>query len=167
MIKNPNISIIIPALNRKKYLLKTIEYLNDQNFDNFEIIIVDQSDGKHRVRKKDLENFGDFKEKIKTIYLKEKNLPDARNIGAQKATGEILLFIDDDVVIKNRNFIENHLRHYKNPEIFAVAGRLVQPWAKINGEKKQPEEFTNLLLIAKGALNSKIKKLIRNKSTRW
>jgi len=163
MDKNPAVSIIIPTLNRKKHLLRTIKYLKDQNFKDFEILIIDQSDEKNRIKDKDLKNFGELEKKIKIIYLEEKNLPNARNVGAQKARGEILLFIDDDVIIKNKNFIDNHLKNYKNPKIFAVAGRSVQPWAEKSGEKRNPERVTELLLITKGTLNSKLKKFIKNK----
>lgn len=156
-------SVIIPTLNRKSYLLQTLGFLEKQDFNNFEIIIVDQSDKNLRLKKEELRYSEDFKKKIKILYLEEKNLPNARNIGAREARGDILIFIDDDVIIENKNFVKNHLKNYSNPKIVAVAGRFVQPHAKKNSEKRNPETVTGLLLITKGALNSKVRKFIKNK----
>ncbi len=80
------------------------------------------------------------------IYLDEKNLPNARKVGAREAKDEILIFIDDDVIIKSQNFIENHLKNYSDPKIVAVAGRFVQPNAK-KEMKIKPEFVSDFLLI--------------------
>jgi len=37
--KNPNISIVIPCYNCKKYILRALRSIQNQNFSNFEIII--------------------------------------------------------------------------------------------------------------------------------
>lgn len=157
------VSIIIPTLNRKKYLLQTLKFLQAQNFNDFEILIIDQSDKKERLEIGELSFDDNFKKRIKIIYLEEKNLPNARNVGAKKAQGEILIFIDDDVIIKNKNFVRNHFRNYKNNKIVAVAGRFIQPWANKEDEKREPEHVINFLLLNRGALNSKLKKFIQNK----
>lgn len=47
---NLQASIIIPILNRKNYLLRTLGFLEKQNFDDFEVIIVDQSNENLRLK---------------------------------------------------------------------------------------------------------------------
>ncbi|MDD5638998.1 MAG: glycosyltransferase [Candidatus Pacebacteria bacterium] len=160
----PNLqaSVIIPTLNRKKYLLQTLGFLKKQNFNDFEVIIVDQSEKELRLKEEELKYSEDFKKRIKILYLDKKNLPNARNVGAQEAKGEILIFIDDDVIIKSKNFVENHLKNYSNPKVVAVAGRLVQPFAKKSDENKKPESVTNFLFIIKGNFSSKLKMFIKN-----
>ena len=37
--KNPNISIVIPCYNCKKFILRAIRSIQNQNFSNFEIVI--------------------------------------------------------------------------------------------------------------------------------
>jgi glycosyltransferase involved in cell wall biosynthesis len=47
----------------------------------------------------------------------------ARNLAAAKSQGEILLFLDDDVVIPNRKFISRHVANYRDAKISSVTGR--------------------------------------------
>ena len=109
-------SIIIPTLNRHEIILQTLKYFENQTDSNFEIILVDQSD--------ELLNFKKLPKKlakkIKYIQLTLKSAANARNVGAQQAKGDILIFIDDDVQF-DENFIESHIKSYYG-NISAVQG---------------------------------------------
>ena len=76
-------SLIIPTLNRKELLLKALASLQGQSFSDFEILIIDQSD--HPLL---LDDLPQMEQEIRLFYLQEKNLPQARNLGAQKAQGQ-------------------------------------------------------------------------------
>ena len=39
LFENPNISIVIPCYNCKKFILRAIRSIQNQNFSNFEIVI--------------------------------------------------------------------------------------------------------------------------------
>ena len=117
------ISIIIPTLNRQNYLLNTVNYLNLQSFKNFEIIIIDQNKPYNlnfykylKIKYKNL--------KIKILKQEKKNASSARNLGAKYAKNEILLFLDDDVCIKNKLFLKNHVKNYNDSKVLIVAGRV-------------------------------------------
>ena len=84
----PQISVIIPAHNEERYLGKTLDSLRQQNFLNYETIIVcngctDQT--AEVARKYDNQN-------TKIINLKEANVSLARNKGAEIARGKNLVF---------------------------------------------------------------------------
>ncbi|MEM6344114.1 MAG: glycosyltransferase [Bacteroidota bacterium] len=112
----PRLSIIIPTLNRYSDLRNTISYLQAQSVEDFEILIVDQTDDAGR------EELSSLDPRIHYFLLEEKSASAARNVGIRAAQGEILLFIDDDVIIKNPEYLANHLRNYVHPDIPGVFG---------------------------------------------
>lgn len=120
-MQNPRVSVIICTYNRADYLENCIQSLNAQTYTNIEIIIVNgpSTDDTHTVLSKYLN--------IKIINQKELNgLSIARNLGIDKAYGEIIAFIDDDAVA-DRNWIKNLVVHYKDNHVGAVGGFVVFP----------------------------------------
>jgi len=101
--EKPMVSVIIPTLNRYKYLKDVLEDLEKQEYSNFEVIIVDQSYPFHR------EFYNSFSLKLTVIYQKEQALWKARNTAVQKSKGALYLLFDDDSRIE-KDWIENHLK---------------------------------------------------------
>lgn len=122
MIKK--VSVIIPTVNRSVVLLNTLQDLLKQNYQDFEIIVVDQTDHP----KKELLDFIKKNHQIKYVHETRKSSPHARNIGVKNAQGEIILFLDDDVEIKDKNFIKYHLDNYQTSKISLVGGRVIYNW---------------------------------------
>lgn len=88
-------SIIVPVYNVEKYIVNCINSILNQNFDDYEIIIVDDgsTDGSGLI----CDNFQKKnREIIKVIHQKNGGLSDARNTGIKNAKGEYLMFIDSD-----------------------------------------------------------------------
>lgn len=107
----PLISIIIPAHNEEKYLEKTLQSLRQQNFLNYETIVVCNgcTDQTKEIAQKYLN------QSTKIISLDESNVSLARNFGAKQAKGEILLFLDADTLLEpttlqivSQNFAEEY-----------------------------------------------------------
>src|SRR5690554_5672372 len=111
------ISVIIPTLNRYDDLIATLQDLFQQDLQDFEVIVIDQSN------KKDTSWLKKFPQN-QLIYISsnEKSASLARNIGIKKSSGEVLLFVDDDVLIKDKNFLQKHYRHYQDQKIPGVIG---------------------------------------------
>jgi glycosyltransferase involved in cell wall biosynthesis len=63
---------------------------------------------------------------IRWIRKDKPNLPAARNTALTLATGEVVLFVDDDVLIPS-HFIEQHRQYYldNSAHIIAVAGQVL------------------------------------------
>ena len=106
----PKVSIIVPVRNEEKRLEATLDSLQMLDYPNFEVIIVDGSseDGTRRVA----ERYDKF------TLINEGDLPTGWIgkvwgcwVGAQKSTGEILLFTDADVKHSKESLklIVNHL----------------------------------------------------------
>lgn len=116
------VSVVIPSLNRNKVLINTLRDLLKQSYPFFEIIVVDQTDSPNQ---KFLDFIKVHKDKIKYIQEKKKSSPRARNVGVKLSTGEIILFLDDDVEIKNQKFIQYHLQNFLDPKVGLVGGRVI------------------------------------------
>ena len=122
---NPQISIIIPTINREKYLYSTIKDLNNQILKSIEIIIIDQNKKINLTFYKRLKKKFN-KIKIKLLHQYISNSSAARNLGVKNAESNIILFLDDDVRIKNFNFLKNHLNNYINKDTKIVAGKILE-----------------------------------------
>lgn len=114
------ISIIISTYNRYDDLKKTLNCIYSQSLLPYELIIVDDStDDKIK------ELMSSKKLLFKTKYIKPntklKSLTISRNLGIKKATGDILLFLDDDVTL-NKTYLEELLNTYQDEKVVAVQG---------------------------------------------
>ena len=95
MAKTPKkkFSIIIPVYKSEKYLKETLDCIDDQDYKEFEKIIVVNKNNEEvkKVAKK---------RKCKLVTIdKDIGAPYARNRGAEVATGDYLMFIDPDVYL--------------------------------------------------------------------
>jgi glycosyltransferase involved in cell wall biosynthesis len=96
------VSVVIPVYNEQRYLQRCIDSLLQQTYKNFEVIFVDDGskDKTHEILKKAAKN-----KKIK-FFLRNHGGPGAaRNFGAKKAKGDILVFVDGDMVF-DKKYIE-------------------------------------------------------------
>lgn len=84
-------SVIIPAYNEERYIGKALESLNKQTYKNFEIIVVDDgSTDKTR-------EIVNFYPKVRLIEGEHKGPGFSRNLGAKRAKGIFLVFVDADM----------------------------------------------------------------------
>jgi glycosyltransferase involved in cell wall biosynthesis len=90
------LSIIIPTVNRYNDLNNTLIDLSHQTHTDFEVIIIDQTPiGKAQI----------ITNSELLIHYYHSEIPSAsfaRNIGIQEAKGEIVLFLDDDVLVDSK-----------------------------------------------------------------
>ncbi len=100
---NTLITVIIPTLNRYNYLKEALIDLENQDYKNFEILVIDQS---KPFKSKFYENL-DLN--IRVIQQTEESLWMARNLGIKKASGDMILFFDDDSRVK-MDWIKQHIK---------------------------------------------------------
>lgn len=100
------ISIVIPTIGRKNELDKLLKSILRQDYEDLEIIVVDQN------KEIDLTQLIEqYKEKISITHYKVdfKGAAKARNYGAERANGDIINFPDDDCVFADGilKFVDN------------------------------------------------------------
>lgn len=110
------ISIIVPVYNGGKFLPRCLDALNSSTHRSYEIIVVDNGSTD--------DSAGISREKGATVL----EMPGpagpaaARNLGAQKARGEILFFVDADVVVEPDSVARVASDFQAHPEIAALFG---------------------------------------------
>jgi GT2 family glycosyltransferase len=120
------LSVIIPTHNRPARVLETLEALEAQMLarEAFEVIVVDDgSEEENRQIIRDVKLAHPF------VYLEKEQggLASARNLGAGKACGDILYFLDDDVYPAAATLAEHLASHDRNHHPVAVVGSLPFP----------------------------------------
>lgn len=99
MSNHPLVSVVIPTYGRSDLLVRAIDSVLDQTYDNIEIIVVDDnnSDSEHRKHTENVVKA--YMANHELIYIKhEKNTGGsaARNTGILVSKGEYVALLDDD-----------------------------------------------------------------------
>lgn len=94
------LSFIVPVYNVASYLRKCVDSLLAQDYDDYEIILVDDgsTDGSGEICEEYVRTFenGDCKLEIKCIHQHNAGLSAARNAGIKIAKGDYICFVDSD-----------------------------------------------------------------------
>lgn len=106
------ISIIIPALNEENYLPSLLKSIKKQGFRDYEIIVADAGS-----KDRTLEIAKKYGCKIVPGGLPSRG----RNNGAKVAKGEILLFLDADIILPSTSFFTDCLKEFKERELGIAA----------------------------------------------
>jgi len=122
------ISVVIPTYNRLDSLKRVFAALEKQSlsFTDFEVIVV--SDGAADGTNDYLRTFNP-PYPIKPIFQTNTGVAAARNAGIQAATGDLLLFLDDDVV-PTPELLAQHLNTHSNfgeSDTVVVLGPMLTP----------------------------------------
>jgi GT2 family glycosyltransferase len=118
------ISCVIPTFNRGPVLVRSIEMLLDQTRKADEVIIVDQSPEVPAEVAGRLRSWAESGA-IQWIQQTEPNASMARNRGALASTGDVILFLDDDIEV-GRNFIESYANAFSDERVRGVAGQILE-----------------------------------------
>ena len=129
--KNPKFTLITVVLNNKELLEKTIKSVLDQNFKNFEYIIIDggSKDGTLEIIKK-------YNDKLDYwVSEKDEGIYDAFNKGMELSRGEYIGIINSDDTYRQNalKIISNYLEINKNVDF--IFGSVQKRWGLLSGYK--------------------------------
>jgi len=87
-------SIIVPVYNVEKYIKKCLDSIVNQDFHDYEVIVVDDgsTDGGSII----CDNYAINYPCIKVIHQQNGGLSRARNVGIENAAGDYIMFVDSD-----------------------------------------------------------------------
>ena len=112
------VSIIIPTYNRQAELSDCLQAIADNSVQPDEVIIVEQGDATATEQVA-----AQFNLHTRVEYFTEKSAARARNKGVEVSSGDILLFVDDDVVL-DADYIKIAKEYFdKNLKVLGIMGR--------------------------------------------
>jgi len=113
------VSVIVPAFNEEKVIVKTLKSLLKSNYPNFEILVVDDgsTDNTSQIVK---ENFAD-EPKVQLFTLSNGGKANALNYGLKRAKGEIIIGLDADTIFTPQTICEL-AGQFADESVGAVAG---------------------------------------------
>jgi rhamnosyltransferase len=127
-----DVSVIILTKNAGEGFATLLQRLFSQKFDgNYEIIVIDSgsSDGTPEIAQS-------FPVKFVLIKPDEFHHGRTRNLGAEQASGRILVYLTQDALPLHDNWLRKLTDDLKNPQVAMVVGRQI-PWQT----SKPPEKF--------------------------
>ena len=95
-------SIIIPMYNAEKTIRRCLDSIKYSNYDNYEVLLID--DGSTDKCKKIAMEYANGDERFKLFSQTNAGPSAARNVGLDKANGDIISFIDSDDYIRKDYF---------------------------------------------------------------
>ncbi len=158
------VSVIIPVFNEAKVLGDCLKSLLAENFQDYEIIVVD--DGS---KDRSLDIAKQFKTKI--FHQKHKGPGAARNLGVKHARGQVIVFVDADMTF-DKNFIKKLTEPIfkgqtigtfsKEEYVTNPKKRWSQAWninKKLPIERMHPENYPSEQAVFRAILKSEFEKV--------
>jgi succinoglycan biosynthesis protein ExoA len=117
----PRITVVLPIRNEAKFIARTIQYLQDQDYprDKLEILVVvgDSHDDTAEI----VRQIASQDERVKCLHNPKLWSSSARNIGAKAATGEIVTYVDGHTYIDNNQLLKNTSRLMAEKEVAVLS----------------------------------------------
>lgn len=137
---NVKVSILVAIYNIEKYVEKCIQSIIKQDYENIEIILVD--DCSSDLSGKICDKYAKIDNRIKIIHHnKNKRLSEVRNTGLDNATGEYIVFVDGDdwlapdfvsymlkLIIKTDSDMAINLSNFTTRDMKQVSEKNIETW---------------------------------------
>ncbi len=121
------LSVIIPTRNRALFLKDALDSILKQTLSTgeFEILVVDN--GSTDATAEVVKEFMAKSNQISYYFASEPGLHVGRHLGANEAEGEILVFVDDDI-IATPGWLEAIKNAFNDPLVALVGGKIIPKW---------------------------------------
>ena len=167
----PLVSIIVPVYNAQNHIVRCLESIRKQTYENIEIILL--NDGSKDVSLPLLKMYADVDSRIVLVDKKNSGVSATRNLGLQLAGGDYLQFVDsDDTLEPNATELmvekavatdaDMVIAHYNRvePAQEKQAGRLAEAAAALGiveqkEEAPKPDKVTPFGFLPEGLLDKR------------
>jgi glycosyltransferase involved in cell wall biosynthesis len=114
------VSVIVITRNHSGYLAEVLKALAQQDYPDFEVVVVDSSTDE------EIQKSARLAEQFRAKYVFEPRLGQslARNSGLPACTGEIVVFTDDDC-LPEKEWLSRLAENYADPNVWGCSGRVI------------------------------------------
>jgi len=120
----PFVSVAVRSHYRLPQLIELIGRLRLQTYSNFEIVVIEQSSAERESYRTALTELS-RDPRVRILEYPPLGAGRARNEAARQCRGELLLFLDDDDLPLDHDWIATHVDNFADPDCVAVSGRHV------------------------------------------
>jgi glycosyltransferase involved in cell wall biosynthesis len=123
------LSVVIPSLNRADILARTIDRIEHQTVsrETYEVLVINNNSSDHT--ESVLSQKGAVYPNLRSFTQLKPGAAATRNVGIRESAGDIILFIDDDI-LADPQLVANHLKYHKEYPGNSVIGTVVSQWEK-------------------------------------
>lgn len=121
MINNIKISIIMPVYNVQDYLEEALQSIQNQTFDDYEVLMVD--DGSTDASLEIMKKYSQLDTRFISYSKENKGVSQARNYALDRAHGEYVAFLDGDDLMPKRA-LEAMYRTAKEHKAEIIIGKM-------------------------------------------
>jgi GT2 family glycosyltransferase len=115
----------VPTYNRGEVLVETLRQIIANDHPDCEIVVVDQTSAHAPDVERRIEEL-ERHPSLTRLRLPCPNVGAARNLGLRHASGDVVVYCDDDLRL-GRDLVAHHVDAYRDPRVGAVAGRVLGP----------------------------------------
>ncbi|MCA3560128.1 MAG: glycosyltransferase family 2 protein [Aestuariivirga sp.] len=115
---NPFVTVIVPVFNVEQYVGACLRSILAQDYPNFELLIIDDgsADGSRAI----CEDYAEYDKRIKVFSKRNGGLGSARNFGLERASGDLICFVDSDDRVTT-DFVSSFLERILDGHDIAVS----------------------------------------------
>lgn len=110
MMQFRQISVIVPVYNVEQHLHRCVDSILKQSFTDFELLLID--DGSNDNSGVICDEYASMDSRVRVFHKSNGGVSSARNVGIDKANGELITFVDADDWIEHSFLSE--LYHHKD-----------------------------------------------------
>lgn len=143
------LSIIIPNYNCEKYLVDCLKSIYNQNYKDYEVVIIDDGSTDNSVGV--IETYIKGKKNFKLIKQPNMNASIARNKGIQESVGDYIYFLDSDDVVTG-NGLNELVKTIENQGTDLCIGNYYEindNYEKLYQSKLENEKFNGTMNLSK------------------
>jgi GT2 family glycosyltransferase len=122
----PKVSIVIPNRDQADLLRQCVASIDGSSYTNFELVILENGSREAKTHA----YYDELRRRANVRIVtwdRPFNYSAANNFAARHATGEVLVFLNNDIEVKAPDWLERLLGHALRPEVGAAGAKLYYP----------------------------------------